>query len=303
MHRLASQPGSRDAGDVGAFVEQRPAPVLVLSSADTDLLAIDRQLAAHPALLGCELRGLNLAALGHPAVIDHYVATTLSEATVVLVRLLGGRGHWSYGLERLQAWSRSAEGRTLLVLAGTAEEEQALADLGNAPADRTLALAGCMREGGTTNQRQVLRCLERLRLRQPPLMPVVEPAPDPLPHDWRNEPGARVGVILYRAQRQAGDTGLMEAMLGALRQRGLAPRGLWVSSLRDTAVQEGVADLYRREAVAAVLCGTGFASVRFEAAGLGAPLWERLAVPVFQMLCSARGRSAWQECSIGLGAL
>jgi cobaltochelatase CobN len=304
MHRLATIPGAPEAADGSLpFVEQEPAEMVLLSSADTDLTAVAALLEKEPHLIAGSLRALNLAALGHPAVIDHYVATTLPEATVVLVRLLGGRGHWSYGLERLQAWSRSAEGRTLLVLAGTADEEHALAELGNAPADLTLALAGCMRESGTTNQRQVLRCLERLRLRQPPLMPVIEPAPDPLPHDWRNEPGARVGVILYRAQRQAGDTGLMEAMLGALRQRGLAPRGLWVSSLRDAAVQEGVADLYRREAVAAVLCGTGFASVRFELAGLGAPLWERLDVPVFQMLCSARGRSAWQESSIGLGPL
>ena len=304
MHRLATIPGAPEPADGSlSFVEQQGAEMVLLSSADTDLAAVAALLENEPHLIAGSLRALNLAALGHPAVIDHYVATTLPEASVVLVRLLGGRGHWSYGLERLQAWTRSAEGRSLLVLAGTAEEDHALAELGNAPADLTLALAGCLREGGTTNLRQVLGCLDRIRLRQPPLMPVVEPAPDPLPHDWRNEPGARVGVILYRAQRQAGDTALMEATLGALRQRGLAPRGLWVSSLRDTAVPEGVADLYRREAVAAVLCGTGFASVRFEEAGLGAPLWERLDVPVLQMLCSSRGRSAWQVSSIGLGPL
>ena len=304
MHRLATIPGAPEPADGSLlFVEQEAAEMVLLSSADTDLAAVAALLENEPHLIAGSLRALNLVALGHPAVIDHYVATTLPEASVVLVRLLGGRGHWSYGLERLQAWSKGAAGRTLLVLAGTAEEEHALAELGNAPADLTLALAACLREGGTTNLAQVLRCLERIRLRQPPSMPLVEPAPDPLPHDWRNEPGARVGVILYRAQRQAGDTGLMEATLGALRQRGLAPRGLWVSSLRDAAVQERVADLYRREEVAAVLCGTGFASVRFEEAGLGAPLWERLDVPVLQMLCSARDRFAWQESSIGLGPL
>jgi len=285
MHRLATIPGAPEPADGSLpFVEQEGAEMVFLSSADTDLAAVAGLLENEPQLIAGSLRALNLAALGHPAVIDHYVANTLPAATVVLVRLLGGRGHWSYGLERLQAWSRSTEGRNLLVLAGTTDEEDALAELGNAPVDLTLALADCLREGGTTNLRQVLRCLERIRLRQPPLLPVVEPASDPLPHDWRNEPGARVGVILYRAQRQAGDTALMEATLDALRQRGLAPRGLWVSSLRDAAVQEGVADLYRREAVAAVLCGTGFASVRFEEAGLGAPLWERLDVPVLQML-------------------
>ena len=304
MHRLATIPGAPEPDD-GAlpFVEQEGAEMVLLSSADTDLAAVGALLESEPLLIDGSLRALNLATLGHPAVIDHYLATSLPETKVVLVRLLGGRGHWSYGLERLQAWSRGRAERTLLVVGGTAEEERSLADLGNADPELTLALASGMREGGAANLRQVLLCLERLRLREPWRMPVVEPAPDPLPHDWRDEPGARVGVILYRALRQAGDTALMEAALEALRQRGLAPRGLWVSSLRDAAVQEGVGDLYRREGVEAVLCGTGFASVRFEEAGLGAPLWERLAVPVFQMLCSARGRASWQESSIGLGPL
>ena len=304
MHRLATIPGAPEPDD-GAlpFVEQEGAEMVLLSSADTDLAAVGALLESEPLLIDGSLRALNLAALGHPAVIDHYLATSLPETKVVLVRLLGGRGHWSYGLERLQAWSRGRAERTLLVVGGTAEEERSLADLGNADAELTLALASGMREGGAANLRQVLLCLERLRLREPWRMPVVEPAPDPLPHDWRDEPGPRVGVILYRAQRQAGDTALMEAALEALRQRGLAPRGLWVSSLRDAAVQEGVGDLYRREGVEGVLCGTGFASVRFEEAGLGAPLWERLDVPVFQMLCSARGRASWQESSIGLGPL
>ena len=69
------------------------------------------------------------------------------------------------------------------------------------------------------------------------------------------------------------------------------------------AVQRGVADLLEREGVDAVLCGTGFASVQFQEAGLGSPLWDRLAVPVLQLLCSGRGRSQWQESSIGLGPL
>jgi len=304
MHRLATIPGAPEPDDGSLpFVEQEGAEMVLLSSADTDLAAVGALLEREPLLIEGSLRALNLAALGHPAVIDHYLATSLLQTKVVLVRLLGGRGHWGYGLERLQAWSRGRAERTLLVVAGTAEEERSLADLGNADPDLTLALASGMREGGAANLRQVLLCLERLRLREPWRMPVVEPAPDPLPHDWRDEPGARVGVILYRALRQAGDTALMEAALEALRQRGLAPRGLWVSSLRDAAVQKGVGNLYRREAVEAVLCGTGFASVRFEEAGLGAPLWERLDVPVFQMLCSARGRASWQESSIGLGPL
>jgi len=301
MHRLASVPGGGEAADVGALVEQPPAPVLLLSSADTDLLAIDQLLAQEPQLLGAELRGLNLAALAHPAQIDHYLSSTVRQARLVVVRLLGGRGHWSYGLEQLQLWAADQPGRQLLVLAGTPEEETALAELGTMAPELAVGLARCLREGGPGNLRRLLECLRGLLHGETPAPPCAEPLADPLPYDWREEPGARVGVIAYRALLQAGDLALIDATLAALRRAELCPRALWVSGLRDRAVQRGVADLLQREGVQAVLCSTSFASVQFEEAGLGAPLWEQLGVPVLQLLCSSQPRSQWQASSIGLG--
>ncbi|MEB3323064.1 MAG: cobaltochelatase subunit CobN [Synechococcaceae cyanobacterium] len=303
MHRLAAVPGDPGEAEAGALVEQPPAPVVLLSSADTDLAAIAALLQREPARLGAELRALNLAVLGHPAAVDHYLATTLAGARLVLVRLLGGRGHWSYGLERLRDWQAGAAERRLVVMAGTADEEEELASLGSVAAPLAVALARCLREGGEANLLQVLDAAAALLRGEEPEPPQPRPAADPLPHDWRAEPGARVGVILYRAQWQAGDRTLADATGEALRRAGLCPRVLWVSSLRDAGVQRGVADLLARERVEAVLCATGFASVRFEEAGLGAPLWERLGVPVLQLLTSARPRERWQRSSIGLGPL
>ncbi len=308
MHKLAAIPGdsgSRDGTPV--YVEQPPGEVVLLSSADTDLLAIENELARQPERLGAALRGLNLAALGHPAVIDHYIATTLEPppTRIVVVRLLGGRGHWSYGIERLRAWAGRSAGpsRHLLLLAGTAEEERALAELGTVPPALALALAGCLRLGGPDNLASFLDCLAALLSGLPPEPPRLRALADPLPHDWREEPGPRVGLILYRALLQAGDLAFAEAALRALRGEGLCPRMLWVSGLREESVQRGVSDLLGREGVQVVLCGTGFASVRFEEAGLGAPLWQNLGVPVLQLLSSGRSRRAWRESAIGLGPL
>lgn len=78
---------------------------------------------------------------------------------------------------------------------------------------------------------------------------------------------------------------------------------MWVSSLRDTAVQRGVLDLLQREQVDAVLCTTSFASVQSAEAGLGAPLWEELGAPVFQVLCSTQSAAAWQASPVGLASL
>jgi cobaltochelatase CobN len=303
MHRLATVPGDTGEEGTAAFVEQPPAAAVLLSSADTDLVALAALMEQEPNLLGEELRALNLAALAHPSVIDHYLATSLATTRLVLLRLLGGRGHWSYGIERLRHWSGAGPGRHLVVLAGTAEEDDALAPLGTVDPVLAKALAACLREGGAANLRRVVLCLGELLRGEEPQLPTPCPAPDPDPHDWRQEPGARVGLILYRALRQAGDLALMEACLAALRHQGLCPRALWVSGLREVAVQRGVGDLLGRERVEAVLCGTGFASVQFEEAGLGAPLWERLGVPVLQLLCSGRSRQRWSESSIGLGPM
>ena len=305
MHRLAAVPGSTSPGDGVVLIEQPAAAAVLLSSADTDLAAMAAVLDQDPQPLGPgrELRGLNLAALQHPAVLDHYLRTSLQGTALVIVRLLGGRSHWSYGLEQLQQWASAQSGRALLVLAGTQEQERELLPLSSFEEAFTLACGHCLRLGGGDNLHRLLAAL-RLHLDgavAPPPQP--QPLADPLPHDWREEPGPRVGVVLYRALLQAGDLRLAEALLGALRRAGLAPRALWVSSLRDAAVQRGVEHLLGREQVQAVLCTTAFASVQFSDAGLGCPLWDGLQVPVFQVLCSTQSREQWQQSSIGLAPL
>ena len=303
MHRLAAQPGSNDPDQRGQLIEQVPAPVLVLTSADTDLLALAALTKARPQLLGTDLRGLNLAALPGPAQIDHYLSTTVAHAQLVVVRLLGGRGHWSYGLEQLRLWARQARGRQLLVLAGTPDEDLALSTLGTVEPALAQALARCWRAGGEDNLALVLETLARILTGAAVPLPEAVPQADPLPHDWRDEPGPRVGVLLYRALLQANDTAWMEALLAALRRRGLVPRALWVSGLRDGVVAQGVGRLLAREQVEAVICGTAFASVQFDEAGLGAPLWDELGVPVLQLLASSQSRASWQASSIGLSPL
>jgi cobaltochelatase CobN len=303
MHRLAAQPGSHDPDQRGQLVEQAPAPVLVLTSADTDLRLLATLTQAQPGLLGLELRGLNLSALGGPAQVDHYLSTTVAHARLVVVRLLGGRGHWSYGLEQLQLWASQARDRQLLVLAGTPDEDSSLSAMGTVEPLLAQALARCWRAGGEANLVRVLESLAALLRGAAVPWPEALPQADPLPHDWRDEAGPRVGVVLYRALLQADDTAWMDALLAALRRQGLVPRGLWVSGLRDAVVADGVGRLLARERVEAVLCGTAFASVQFDEAGLGAPLWDGLGVPVLQVLGSSQSRAIWEASSIGLSPL
>ena len=247
MHRLASCPGIDPPEDV-VLVEQPPADVLLLSSAGTDLSCLEAVVQASPDW-SSRIRALHLDNLSHPAQLDHYLASTATQARLIVVRLLGSRGHWSYGLEQLQRWSEEVADRQLLVLAGTVDQQGDLHGIGTvvpALADR---LAALLREGGETNMARLLDAIQALLNGTPPDSEEIEVAPlaDPFPWDWQDDPGATVGVVLYRAQLQAGDTALAQHLNQALRERCLRPRLIWVSSLRDPAVQAGVLDLLRSQ--------------------------------------------------------
>ncbi len=305
MHRLASIPGLGPAEDF-ALVEQPQASVLLLTSATTDVatLASTLELADQSAWRD-RIRALPLSCLEHPAQIDHYLATTGQGARIIVVRLLGGRSHWSYGLEQLSIWQESSPQRELLVLAGTIDQNIELHHLGSQPSWLVDQLAQLLREGGIDNMSTLLSVLSDL-LDGHPLSAdqlAVKAMEDPAPWDWQEEHGSKVGVVLYRALLQAQDLDFPKAINQQLRLQGLVPRAIWVSSLRDPVVQKGVADLFDQQNVAAVLTTTSFASVQFQEADLGAPLWDGLNIPVIQVLSSGSSRDEWLASSRGLNPL
>ena len=317
MHRLSSLPGADTDGPM-AYVEQPSAAVMFLTSASSDISALAKVLddASDDRWVDA-IRALPLDALTHPAQIDHYLSECTQVTQLIVVRLLGGRGHWSYGLEQCRLWQQAAPNRQLLVLSGTNDQERDLHPLGSVSLRLAHSMAALLREGGAENLRSWLLGVEWIlsslsaastaaegsatdsfATDGPDLQVIASPDPDPF--DWRSEPGARVGVLFYRAHRQSADVQWCEALLSTLRQRGLAPRALWVSSLRDAAVQEAVQRLYQQQTVEVVITATSFASVQFSEAGFGAPLWDQLNRPVLQMLSSGRPRDRWINSFQGL---
>ena len=105
MHLLAAQPGSISDGSAALDLGQLPGDIVFLSSADTELAC----LAAAQDRLGPDapsLRLVNLLRLGHNLSIDLYLDKVVSRARLVILRLLGGAGYWSYGVEQLASLCR-----------------------------------------------------------------------------------------------------------------------------------------------------------------------------------------------------
>ncbi len=46
--------------------------------------------------------------LSHPMSVDLYLDKTVTAAKLVVVRMMGGAGYWTYGLERLRALAAAA---------------------------------------------------------------------------------------------------------------------------------------------------------------------------------------------------
>jgi cobaltochelatase CobN len=100
MHLLVTTPGEISDGTEAVDLNQSPGDIVVLSAAASDLSALS---AARSRLqkYGPSLRFANLLQLGHNMSVDLYLEKTVTEAKLVVVRLLGGVGYWPYGVEQL----------------------------------------------------------------------------------------------------------------------------------------------------------------------------------------------------------
>ena len=99
MHRIPAMPGGWNPNTEGVIIiEQNPAPIIFLTSADTDIQTVASCLDFLPTDFPA-IRVANLLQLQQELTIDTYADEILSQAQVIILRLLGGKSYWSYGLE------------------------------------------------------------------------------------------------------------------------------------------------------------------------------------------------------------
>ncbi|MGB6015643.1 MAG: cobaltochelatase subunit CobN, partial [Nodosilinea sp.] len=107
----------------------------------------------------------------------------------------------------------------------------------------------------------------------------------------------------YRAHYLAGNTAPIDALCAALAQRGLAPLPVFVSSLQDPDVQAELVDLLKpkdTEGIELLLNTTSFSVAKLDGATPNLALWERLDVPVLQVILSGGTEAAWASQTLGL---
>ncbi|RWO59164.1 cobaltochelatase subunit CobN [Mesorhizobium sp.] len=121
--------------------------------------------------------------------------------------------------------------------------------------------------------------------------------PGPAGHPRLEGEGDVVPILFYRSMLLAADVAPIDALFEALRQRGMAPVPIFVSSLKDPASLAFVETALATLKPAAIITATAFASGAEP--GVETP-FDRAGVPVFQVIVATTRRDIWQDNQRGL---
>ncbi len=301
MHRIAATPGGWNPDTEGViFVEQTAAPIIFLTAADTDIQTLAAAVGQLPSDFP-KIRATNLLNLQQQLSIDTYAEDVLQQAQVIVIRLLGGRSYWSYGLEVLQDLVETTNIQ-LILLPGDDRPDPDLMSHSTFPLTVVNQVWHYLIEGGVENMTQALLflgqvCLGKNYQSHPPItVPKVGIYPGKTNLTEIEWP--RVGLLFYRAHYLCGNTTPIDAICQALIKRNLQPVPVFVSSLRDRDIQAEVVETL--QPIQLLLNTTSFSINNITSPDASqSPLFS-LNVPILQVILSGGTQAQWQESFQGL---
>lgn len=266
--------------------------VLLLSTADTDLLAARASDAAYR--------------IGNPTRVDvgEELPGLVDGADLAVVRLLGGKRAWEDGLAAL----RSA-GIPTVLLGGESVPDAELMAESSVPAGVVAEALRYLVEGGPDNLTQLARFLSDTVLLTGEGFDEPRKMPEYGVHGSRDAVAGRptVGVLFYRAHQLSGNTAFVDTLCDAIEARGANALPVYCGSLRGA--DPGLYELLgRADALVATVLAAGGTHASQASAGGDEEAWDigalaDLDVPVLQGLCLTSSRAAWEASDAALSPM
>ncbi|MGR4000744.1 MAG: cobaltochelatase subunit CobN [Alphaproteobacteria bacterium] len=296
-----------------SVIHQTAGDVIFLSAADSELsLMASARHALPPDLF--RLRIANPLQITDAKSLHHFAEHVVSQAQLVILRLLGGRGYWSHGVDALVS-ACAQRSIPLALLPGDEREDEEMASLSTLDNSARAQLLAYCNQGGFDNYKNLLLFAAAQIHRevdwQPP-RPILAAAPywpqrgavslAEVQSNWRkNRPMA--AILFYRAFYLSGETEPINALVRALEKADINPLPIFVQSLRDAASRRILEDL--SIAPDLVINTTGFALVRpgEEKLGEEAKAVHRTfptAGQELQVALAGISRKEWMSSSAGL---
>ncbi|PZU95284.1 MAG: cobaltochelatase subunit CobN [Pseudanabaena sp.] len=321
MHRIATISGNwNQSTDSVIFVDQQPAPIVIITAADTDIQTLAAATANLPEDFP-QIRVVNVLQLQQQIAIDTYAEEVLEQAKVIIVRLIGGQSYWSYGLEVVKETVTNT-GAVLIVLPGDERPDPSLTSHSTTSLTLVNQAWQYFIEAGIENYQNLLKFVAKefleiaIAYQTPQSVPrigIFDPPQPPLRKggEFSSSPFLRgiegdiglVAILFYRAHYLSGNTGAIAALCKSLAERNLMPLPIYVSSLKEPDVQ---AELIRYclpesgQKVDVILNTTSFSLASLKTDTPQVDLWESLNVPVFQVIFSGGLKKTWANGTQGL---
>ncbi len=251
MHLLATQSGVVDGNAEAVDLAQTPADIIIISAADSELAALANAYTSFviPAQAGIQgdttdtnhltldsrlrgndgrgrgndqaptlvptLRLANQMALGHNLSVDTYIENTAQHARLIIVRVLGGKAYWNYGVEQLASLARQ-QNILLALLPGGAEQDAELTSLSTLPVQSCERIRQYISHGGAENAQNLLKfCTSLLDDSQPLPPPPLALQKAGLYRQTEKTGTATIAITFYRALIEGGLTAPVDALIEA----------------------------------------------------------------------------------------
>ncbi|MFF3486002.1 cobaltochelatase subunit CobN [Streptomyces sp. NPDC002701] len=266
--------------------------VLLLSTADTDLLAARASGAAYR--------------IGNPTRVDvaEELPALVEGADLAVVRLLGGKRAWEDGLAFLKA-----SGIPTVLLGGETVPDAELMAESSVPAGVVAEALRYLVEGGPENLAELTRFLSDTVLvtgegfEAPRQMPQFGVHGEPVTAPGR----PTVAVLYYRAHELSGNTAFVETLCDAIEAKGANALPVYSGSLRG-AGPELYALIEGADALVTTVLASGGAHASEASAGGDEEAWDisalqTLDIPFLQGLCLTTSKAAWEASDAALSPM
>ncbi len=309
MHRLTAIPGGWNPNADGViFIEQNPASIIVITAADTEIQTLAASVNHLPNDFP-SLRVVNLLQLQQQLSIDTYGDRVLSQAKVIVLRLLGGISYWSYGLEVVKEIVESTQA-SLFVLPGDDRPDPQLISHSTVSLAIVDRLWRYFNEGGVENYTNSLKfianfCLEKsYKALQPTSVPrigkhLVYCLEKSTTNNQQITTTNRVVILFYRAHYLSGNTLPIDAICQALCDKNIEPIPIYLSSLQEEEIQTELLTYCKNLNAQLILNTTSFSLARLGDSEQP-ELWQNLDIPVLQVILSSGTEEQWYDGFNGL---
>lgn len=310
MHLLAAQPGGFVEQEGIVDLQQCGAPLVLFSAADSQLSALSagfNKASKTHALV--ETRLVNWTHLLKPSAFDLYEDKVLSEAQVVVVSLLGGKGYWQYGVEGLRRWAQQKTGRELILVPGDDSVDPELIELSTVTESVQHQVWRYLRSGGINNSEQLFYFLNQhffdvdLAFTAAQFLPLAQFYKETQLH-WKDNQQV-VALIFYSSHLQSTNCHMFDEFIALMSDNGLNPLPIVIRSLKDAQALNMVNALLSKHDCRLILNSTGFSSNNVGSPDLSSQPnhFKRLFsvdIPILQLVLSSTTEQDWKDYKQGL---